>query len=492
MRILPVILSGGSGTRLWPLSREYSPKQLLAPFGEHTLLQGTIRRLEGIGVVQDSNKTLDIHNPLIICNEEHRFLVAEQLRQIDIEPDRIMLEPFGRNTAPAMTLAALQALKDDPVLLVMPADHIILDKQKFHLAVMTAAQLAEQGKLVTFGIVPTRPETGYGYIRLGEKDESINLGQPLPGYRISEFVEKPDPNTAAKYFESRSYLWNSGLFVTKASTWIENIKRFDPLIYHQCKEAIEKGEIDGDFFRIDSNAFQKCPSDSIDYAVMEKISSVDDGADEKSAVVPLDAGWSDVGAWSSLWDVVPQDENGNIVMGDVKLIDTKGSLFVSDYRLVAGIGLEDVIVIDSADAVMVAHKNSAQDIKKIVERLKEEGREECKIHRRVHRPWGDYEGIDIGERYQVKRITVKPGASLSLQMHHYRAEHWIVVKGTAKVTRGNEEFLLSENESTYIPIGVNHRLENPGSLPLEIIEVQSGSYLGEDDIVRFDDEYGRN
>jgi len=494
MIIQPVILSGGSGTRLWPLSREHYPKQLLAPFGEYTLLQATVKRLEGLqdrakGALQNK---FDITDPIVICNEEHRFLVAEQLRKINIRPETLMLEPVGRNTAPALTLAAIQAArtKNDIVLLVMPADHIIQDMQSFHDAVLSGGALAKQGSLVTFGIVPTRPETGYGYIKVGEEMTSVGDPLPIPGHCIIEFVEKPDIDTAKGYVEVGNYLWNSGIFMVKAKVWLDKIGQFDQDIFTACQRAYIAGHVDGEFYRIDKASFEQCPSDSIDYAVMEKITH-DSSEHAQSAVIPLDAGWSDVGAWSSLWDVVPQDAQGNITKGDVVTHDTRNSLLISEHRLLAGIGLEDIIAIETADAVMIVHKDHVQDVKQIVTRLKSEGRTEHQVHRRVHRPWGDYEGIDVGERYQVKRITVKPGAALSLQMHHHRAEHWVVVKGTAKVTRGDEEFLLSENESTYIPIGVKHRLENPGTLPLEIIEVQSGSYLGEDDIVRFEDAYGR-
>ncbi len=494
MIIQPVILSGGSGTRLWPLSREHYPKQLLAPFGEFTLLQATLKRLEGLqsrggNIFKD---TIDVSDPIIICNEEHRFLVAEQIRQLNIVPSSLILEPVGRNTAPALTLAALQSINsgENHVLLVMPADHLIQDKTKFHDAVLSGARLANQGVIVTFGIVPARPETGYGYIKVGKEITSEGKQLPAKGYNISEFVEKPDAGTAAEYLESKQYLWNSGIFMVQSKVWLDKVGKFNEEMLVACTNAYSQGQTDGEFYRIDRSSFERCPSDSIDYAVMERITQ--DNSDRiQSAVIPLDAGWSDVGAWSSLWDIIPKDSQGNIIKGDVITHETHNSLMYSENRLMAGIGLDDIIAIETADAVMIVHKDHAQDVKQIVSRLKLNGRNEHKAHRRVHRPWGDYEGIDIGARYQVKRITVKPGASLSLQMHHHRAEHWVVVKGTAKVTRGEEVFLLSENESTYIPISVKHRLENPGSLPLEIIEVQSGSYLGEDDIVRFDDVYGR-
>lgn len=493
MIIQPVILSGGSGTRLWPLSREYYPKQLLAPFGEFTLLQATLKRLEGIEVRgNELQNKVEISDPVVICNEEHRFLVAEQLRQLHIKPGTLMLEPVGRNTAPALTLAALNALRigEESVLLVMPADHIIQNMQSFHDTVLCGGVLAEQGILVTFGIVPTRPETGYGYIKVGDEMRIAKNLLPVNGHRIIEFVEKPDLDTARSYIESTQYLWNSGIFMVQPKVWLDKIGQFNKDIFIACQLAYSAGRSDGEFYRIDRKLFDQCPNDSIDYAVMEKLTHGNND-NYQSAVIPLDAGWSDVGSWSSLWDVIPQDAQGNIIKGDVVTHNTHNSLLISEHRLVAGIGLEDIIAIETADAVMIVHKDHAQDVRQIVSRLKSEGRSEHQVHRRVHRPWGDYEGIDIGSRYQVKRITVKPGAALSLQMHHHRAEHWVVVKGTAKVTRGEEEFLLSENESTYIPIGVKHRLENPGSLPLEIIEVQSGGYLGEDDIVRFEDVYGR-
>lgn len=487
MNIQPVILSGGAGTRLWPLSREQYPKQLLAFQGESTLLQQTVQRLDGL-----STQVGQVAEPMIVCNEQHRFMVAEQLRAIGHKPAAILLEPEGRNTAPALTVAALTSLNkgDDPVLLVMPADHVILDSATYHTTVKTAGELAEQGVLATFGIVPTAPETGFGYIRKGAPF-SENSAQ---SFRLDAFVEKPDAQTAATYVESGEYLWNSGMFVMKASVWIEQLTRFQPDMVEACRQAIEKAGEDMDFCRLDAEAFKACPSDSIDYAVMEKLggsSNGDSSANAEVAVVPLDAGWSDLGAWSAIWEVGEACADGNVSKGDVLSHNCKNSLLHSEHRLVAGIGLENVVVVETADAVMVAHKDHAQDVKKIVEKLKTDGRSERLVHRQVYRPWGSYEGIDAGERFQVKRIVVKPGAALSLQMHHHRAEHWIVVTGTAKVTCGEKEFLLSENQSTYIPIGEKHRLENPGSVPLEIIEVQSGSYLGEDDIVRFEDRYGR-
>lgn len=482
MNIQPVILSGGSGTRLWPLSRELFPKQLHAPFGgSFTLLQHTVKRLEGLNSINSAVKVLP---PVLVCNEEHRFMVAEQMRQIEREMNGLLLEPAGRNTAPALTLAALQVQKvaDDPVMLIMPADHVIRDIPAFQEAVIRGARLADGGNVVTFGITPTYPATGYGYIKCDD-----SAGDQAS--RVVCFVEKPDAETAQQFLKGSEYLWNSGLFMMKPSVWLEQIKLFNKEIYTTCCKAFEKGVTDGDFQRVDKPTFEACPSDSIDYAVMEHLA----GNDEQNAlyVLPLDAGWSDVGGWANLQEEAPHDEYGNAVLGDVITRDVKDSLLLSSSRLIAGVGLKDVIVVETADAVLVAGKESAQEVKQVVERLKLDNRSEYQVHKRVHRPWGDYEGIDIGERYQVKRITVKPGASLSLQMHHHRAEHWIVVTGTAKVTRGDEELLLSENESIYIPIGVKHRLVNPGQVPLEIIEVQSGSYLGEDDIVRFDDVYGR-
>ncbi len=481
MKIQPVILSGGAGARLWPLSREQYPKQLLAFQGKSTLLQQTIQRLDGLSALVGG-----VVEPMIVCNEQHRFLVAEQLRAIGHESAAILLEPEGRNTAPALTVAALAALSkdDDPVLLIMPADHVIVDSEAYHAAVKTAAELANDGALVTFGIVPTAPETGFGYIRKGS---SINATQSC---RLDAFVEKPDADTAQAYVESGEYLWNSGMFVMRASVWIEQLTQFQPQIVTACRQALEQAADDLDFCRLDADAFKACPSDSIDYVVMERLGA-DAGGETLAAVVPLDAGWSDLGAWSAIWKAGESCGDGNVSKGDVLSHNCSNSLFHAEHRLVAGVGLKDILVVETADAVMVAHKDHAQDVKKIVDQLKADQRSERLVHRQVYRPWGSYEGIDSGERFQVKRIVVNSGAALSLQMHHHRAEHWIVVKGTAKVTCGDKEFLLSENQSTYIPIGERHRLENPGTMPLEIIEVQSGSYLGEDDIVRFEDRYGR-
>lgn len=492
MKIQPVILSGGAGTRLWPLSREQYPKQLLAFQGEHTLLQQTVRRLDGLSTLVGQ-----VAEPMIVCNEQHRFLVAEQLRAISHEPAAILLEPEGRNTAPALTVAALACLNkgDDPLLLVMPADHVIADSGAYHVAVKVAATLADGGALVTFGIVPTAAETGFGYIHKGAPIADLSTQSLVPSaqsFSLDAFVEKPDAQMAQAYVESGEYLWNSGMFVMRASVWVEQLTRFEPQMVDACRRALDQSTEDLDFCRLDPAAFKACPSDSIDYAVMERLGA-NGGMEGQAlaAVVPLDAGWSDLGAWSSIWEVGDACADGNVSKGDVLSHNCRNSLFHSEHRLVAGVGLDDIIVVETADAVMVAHKDHAQDVKKIVEHLRADGRYEYLVHRQVYRPWGSYEGVDAGARFQVKRIVVKPGAALSLQMHHHRAEHWIVVMGTARVTCGEREFLLTENQSTYIPIGEKHRLENPGAVPLEIIEVQSGGYLGEDDIVRFEDRYGR-
>ena len=470
MHYYPVILSGGAGSRLWPASREFYPKPLLPMFGEQTLLQDTATRLDDIDSAQA---------PLFVCNEEHRFLVAEQIRALGKDTEAILLEPEGRNTAPALTLAALYLAEKDPgaLMVVMPADHVIPDQASFARAVEQGGELANQGFLVTFGVVADKPETGYGY---------INRGAEIDGggcFSVDRFVEKPDADTAKAYVDSGDYYWNSGIFVMRAEHWLEEIGKYQPDILATCRVAMELGKRDADFLRIDKDAFLASPSDSIDYAVMEKT--------DRAAVVPLETRWSDVGSWSSIWEVSEQDDDGNVARGDVLTHETKNSLLMAGKRCIAAVGLEDMIVVETADAVLVANKHRCQDVKAIVTKLKESGREEHRFHSRVYRPWGDYEGIDDGSRYQVKRLTVKPGAQLSLQMHHHRAEHWIVVSGTARVTRGEDVFMLSENESTYIPLGTTHRLENPGTIPLEIIEVQSGSYLGEDDIVRFEDIYDR-
>jgi len=495
MNIIPVVLSGGSGSRLWPLSREQYPKQLLPLASNQTLLQQTVSRVSKWNGVDNTF----VANPIIVCNEQHRFLVAEQLREIGIQSDRILLEPIGRNTAPALTLATLSNRKgtSDAVMLVMPADHVIKDNAQFKTAVQTGYDYALKDALVTFGVVPTGPETGYGYIKLGDNlidDSPDKQHSQFSPSSLDRFVEKPDEATALQYVDSGQYLWNSGMFLIKASTWLRAVGQFNPEMLKQCQSAHKNGSEDLDFYRVDSDAFSACPSDSIDYAVMEKLgNTTKDNKDTfKGVVVPLDSGWSDIGAWSALWEIGEQNSEGNVLDGDVLLHEVNNSLIKAEHRLVAAVGLKDLIVIETADAVLIANKNNAQDVKKIVDILKSQDREERVYHRRVYRPWGSYEGVTAGDRFQVKQIIVNPGASLSLQMHHHRAEHWIVVKGTARVTKGDDTYLLSENESTYIPLGTTHRLENPGTLPLEIIEVQSGSYLGEDDIVRFEDNYGRS
>ena len=480
MTLLPVILSGGSGTRLWPLSREKYPKQLLPLIGDESLLQNTLRRLEGISGVE-------LGEPMVVCNEEYRFVIAEQLRLIGKE-GVILLEPVGRNTAPALTIAALEANRygDDPVLLVMPADHVIVDTAAFQSVVKQGAVLAEEGTVVTFGITPDCPETGYGYIQMGASLDATRT----EARSIARFVEKPDRETAQGYLDAGDYLWNSGLFMMRASVWLAAIEQCRLEILAACRAAWQGAQLDGDFVRVAKGDFEQCPSDSIDYAVMEKIAAGQSDL-PPGAVIPLAAGWSDVGAWDSLWEVLPKDANGNVAQGDVMLSDCSGTLALSGGRLVTCVGVSDLVVVETPDAILVAHKNKTQDVKKIVDALKLQGRPEGQLHRKVYRPWGWYDGVDNGERFLVKHIVVKPGAMLSLQMHHHRAEHWIVVKGTAKVTRDDNTYLVAENESTFIPLGTKHRLENAGKLPLEIIEVQSGSYLGEDDIVRFDDQYGR-
>ena len=469
----PVILSGGAGTRLWPLSRELYPKQLLTLIGSHTLLQQTVLRLEGLGASA----------PVIVCNEAHRFLVAEQVRALQVAPRATLLEPCGRNTAPAIALAAHAALKNSaagahatgPVLLVLPADHLIRDIPAFQQAVRTALSAAQAGQLVTFGVVASRAETGYGYIQRGAAQ-----GAAL---RIARFVEKPNHERAQEFLKSGDYYWNSGMFMFRARRYLEELERFAPEIARICAAAFRAARADPDFTRIDAATFKACPADSIDYAVMEKTAD--------AVVVPLEAGWSDVGSWAALYEASDADAHGNVVHGDVLSEDTHRSYLYSGSRLVAAVGLKDHVVIETKDAVLVAPQDRVHDVKKLVQRLKELGRSEYSLHREVFRPWGSYEGIDNGPRFQVKRLKVNPGATLSLQLHHHRAEHWVVVAGTARVTRGEEVFLLEENQSTYIPVGMKHRIENPGPMPLEIIEVQSGSYLGEDDIVRFEDRYGR-
>jgi len=466
--LVPVIMAGGTGSRLWPLSRQLHPKQFLTLAGTHTMLQETVQRLGGI----------DAAPPLLICNEEHRFLAAEQMRLIGKDDATIVLEPVARNTAPAVALAALHlaAGGDDPLLLVLAADHVIRDTARFHDALVRGTSLAEAGRLVTFGIVPDRPETGYGYIERGEPVEG--------GYEVARFVEKPDPETAASYVEGGRHLWNGGMFLFKASRYLEELARLRPDVLEACREALTTPASDMNFVRIDAKAFERCPDISIDYAVMEKT--------RDAAVVPLDAGWSDIGSWSALWDVQEKDAAGNAFDGDVMALRTENSLIKANHRLVATIGVEDLVIVETKDAVLVAHKDHVQDVKEIVSTIRAAGRHEHLNHRVVYRPWGHYDSIDFGDRDQVKRITVKPGAKLSVQMHHHRSEHWVVVRGTAKIRKGSETVLLTENQSTYIPLGEIHSLENPGKIPLEIIEVQTGSYLGEDDIQRFEDLYGRH
>jgi len=491
--IVPVILSGGAGTRLWPLSRELYPKQLLPLVGERTMLQETLLRLEGLA---------DLAAPLVVCNEAHRFLVAEQLRAIDRPPQAIILEPVGRNTAPAVALAALQALGDgaDPLLLVLPADHVIRDAAELRRVIAAGIAPAENGALLTFGIVPTAPETGYGYIRRGEKREARGANnQPLEAdgdfsrlaslaadfnvYSVAQFVEKPDLETARKYLESGDYYWNSGMFLFRASVLLAELEKHAPEMLGACRRAWEGRAADLDFTRLGVEAFAACPADSIDYAVMEKTA--------KAAVIPLDAGWSDVGSWSALWEVGEGCASGNVRHGDVFDIEVENSFLYAGSRLVAAIGVKDLVVVELADAVLVAAKDRVQDVKRVVEHLKTMGRSEHLLHRRVNRPWGTYEGLDAGDGFLVKRITVNPGASLSLQRHRRRAEHWVVVHGTARIVCGEDILTRTANQSVYVPIGSVHRLENPGDTLLEIIEVQTGDYLGEDDIERLEDRYGR-
>jgi mannose-1-phosphate guanylyltransferase / mannose-6-phosphate isomerase len=476
--VLPVILAGGGGTRLWPLSRGYYPKQFLAVGGELSLLQQTLARL-----VTTEDTAVD--GAMVVCNEEHRFLVAEQIRQSGQTVNDLILEPTGRNTAPALTAAALRAMRhgEDPIMVMMPADHLIADQAAFDAAINAAVAEADAGQVVTLGVVPMRAEVGYGYIETGER-----RGEEHPArHQLQTFREKPDIKTAETYIASENFLWNSGVYILRASVWLELIERHQPDIAAAAAQSVEAGVGDGDFFRLDKEAFSRCPSDSIDYAVMEPLSAGGAGA----VVVSLDAGWSDIGSWSSLWEVSDKDAQDNVTRGDVYAHDSTGNIVFAEHRLVATLGCENLAIIETADSVMVADKSKTENVKAIVEWLAEQNRDERLTHRRVYRPWGSYESIDSGVRFQVKHITVNAAAALSLQMHHHRAEHWIVASGTARVTRGEETFLLTENESTYIPIGTVHRLENPGTLPLELIEVQSGSYLGEDDIVRFEDRYKR-
>lgn len=470
--MVPVILSGGSGTRLWPYSRAQYPKQFLPLVDDNTMLQDTVLRLDGID---------GLAAPWVICNENHRFMVAEQMRACDRMPAGIVLEPVGRNTAPAIALAALAILAggEDPVMLVLPADHDIADLAAFHQTVAVAQAQAEAGKLATFGVVPAAPETGYGYIRRNQPVDNA-LGEV---FKVMQFVEKPTQEVAKDYISTGEYYWNSGMFMFKASRYLEELEKFNPEMVAACRQAYEKAAVDLDFTRIDRELFEKCPDDSIDYAVMEKT--------DDAVVVPLSASWSDLGSWSALWEVSNKDEAGNSTRGDVITHETSNCFIQADGKLIATVGVDDLVIVDTDDALMVASKDKVQDVKAIVNELKRLGRTEASTHRKVYRPWGHYDSIDFGERFQVKRIVVRPGAELSLQMHHHRAEHWVVVSGTATVVNGDKEIMLTENQSTYIPIGQTHQLKNPGAIPLELIEVQSGSYLGEDDIVRFKDLYGR-
>ncbi len=472
--LIPVILCGGTGTRLWPLSRASYPKQYLALSNNKskTLLQQTQQRLQGIK---------GLTNPLLICNEDHRFIVAEQMRQINIDPKAILLEPIGRNTAPAIALAALKATEqgEDPLLLILAADHEIQDKNEFLRVVEAGSKYAHEGKLVTFGIVPTSPETGYGYI---EAIEPLN-NQEMKGIAINRFVEKPDQKTAKKFLTDNRFTWNSGMFLFKSSAILSELERLVPEIVSCCRAALEQAVNDLDFLRVEQEAFAKCPNIAIDVAVMEKT--------KLGTVLPLNAGWSDIGSWNALWDISKKNADGNVIQGKVISEESKNCYFRSENRLIVGLGVENLAIIETDDAVLVAHRSKTQNVKTIVKKLEDSGNNEGKSHRKVYRPWGSYTNIVEGKRWQVKRIEVKPGASLSLQMHHHRAEHWIVVKGTAQIEKEGIKELLGENESTYIPLGCKHRLTNPGRMPVELIEVQSGSYLGEDDIIRIEDCYGR-
>jgi len=476
--LVPVILCGGTGTRLWPLSRATYPKQYwaLAGDGEATLLQQTHQRLTGIPGLQP---------PLLICNEDHRFIVAEQMRQIGVEPAGILLEPMGRNTAPAVAVAALQATArgDDPLLLVLAADHVIRDAAAFRATVAAGTAAAEAGQLVTFGIVPTAPEIGYGYIEAAEPLQA-GAGAPHQPVPIARFVEKPDRATAEQFLATGRFTWNSGMFLFKASAILSELERLAPEVVSACRAALEHDSADLDFLRLEREAFAGCPNVAIDVAVMERT--------DRGAVLPLEAGWSDVGSWSALWETADQDADGNVLRGRVIQEATRNCYLRSEHRLVVGLGVEDLVVVETDDVVLVAHRDRAQDVKSIVGLLEQEGARESKAHRRIYRPWGSYDGVTEGERWQVKKIIVNPGASLSLQMHHHRAEHWVVVQGTAVVEKDGREELVGENQSTYIPLGCRHRLSNPGRIPVEMIEVQSGPYLGEDDIVRFEDRYGRS
>jgi len=468
----PVILSGGTGTRLWPLSRTMHPKQFLQLAGEHTMFQQTVVRAMNVPGARP---------PVVVCNEQYRFLVAEQLRQINVAAQAIVLEPVGRNTAPAVAVAALHALgmDKDALTMVLPADHVIGDEVAFRSAMATALPAASAGRLVLFGIRPAHPEVGYGYIRMGQE-----LAGTRGVHEVSAFREKPDLATATAYLESGEYVWNSGMFLLSASAYLDELSRYAPSMVDACRQALGSARKDMDFIRLDEAAFASCPDDSIDCAVMEKTSL--------AALVPMDAGWSDVGSWRALWEIAERDDNGNAMTGDIVAYDTRDTYIRAEGRLVTTLGVENLVIVETNDAVLVTTRDMVQDVKKIVDSLKKANRSEATIHRKVYRPWGSYEGIDSGPGFQVKRITVNPGATLSLQLHHHRAEHWVIVRGTARITKGNKEILLSEDQSTYIPLGTLHRLNNPGKIPLELIEVQTGVYLGEDDIVRFEDRYGRD
>ncbi|EOK4460459.1 mannose-1-phosphate guanylyltransferase/mannose-6-phosphate isomerase [Escherichia coli] len=466
--IIPIIMAGGSGTRLWPLSRSLYPKQFLSLINENSLLQETLKRLDGLNCLP----------PVIVSNNEHRFIVAEQLRQFGVDDFQIILEPVGRNTAPAVALAALKSLElhGDHHMLVLAADHAIQDIEAFHAAVLAAEQESVDNKLVTFGIVPTKPETGYGYIKKGEQVKNSV-------FKVNSFVEKPDLETAKNYLEQKCYLWNSGMFMFKASVYLDELKKFRPDILAACKESLSSASTDLDFIRLNSDVFAECSDESIDYAVMEKT--------QDCVVIPLDADWSDIGSWTSLWEISEKDEHENVSHGDVINYNSRNNYIYSEGSLISTVGVNNLIIVQTKDALLVAQQDNVQDIKKIVEILKKQKRSEHISHREVYRPWGRYDSVERGDRYQVKRITVKPGECLSTQMHHHRAEHWVVVAGTAKVTCGERTFFVTENESTFIPIGTVHTLENPGKIPLEVIEIQSGVYLGDDDIVRLSDKYGR-
>jgi mannose-1-phosphate guanylyltransferase/mannose-6-phosphate isomerase len=473
--ILPVILAGGSGTRLWPLSRALYPKQLIRLVDQHTMLQNTILRLDGLDAVA---------NPVVVCNDEYRFMVAEQLRQINVQAGSIILEPVGRNTAPALAVAAIKAMKtgDDPVLLILPADHHIQLSGQFQRMVSAGYQHALAGRLITFGIVPDTPETGYGYIKIG--DPLAIDGTDVQAVTIAAFVEKPDLKTAKQYVASKAYCWNSGMFMFKASQVLEALDRFAPDMVIACRQAVDKGKSDLDFFRLEKTAFSACPSDSIDYAVMEKT--------DRGAMLPMAAGWNDLGSWEALWQVGEKDDLNNVVKGDVVLHDVGESYLHAESRLVAAVGLKDHIVVETSDAVMISPRDRVQDVKGLVDRLKANDRQETRTHKRVYRPWGTVDLLVAGARFQVNRITVKPGGVLSLQKHFNRSEHWIVVRGSALVTKADKQIVLKEDSSTYISAGIAHRLENPGKIPLELIEVQTGGYIGEDDITRLEDLYGRH